>query len=183
MRKIYLFQNVSLDGYFEAPGHDLSWAVQDFEAFPSNANEQSGAMLFGHRTYDMMKAFWPTPQAAQVAPQIAKFMNERLKYVASHKPFEPGWENVTVLNGDVIAEVRNIKDQPGGNIIVFGSNTLCVSLIQAGLLDEIQVMLNPVLIGEGTPLLKGLAGKVKLTLRDAQKFKSGNILLFYEPEK
>lgn len=184
MRKIFLFQNMSLDGYFEAPGHDISWSNGDTSVFsPDAASRQPNAMLFGHRTYDMMKAFWPTPQAAQQNAAIARFMNEGQKYVASHKPFEPGWEHVTVLSGDVMAEVKKLKQQPGPDMIMFGSNTLCVSLIQAGLLDEIQVLLNPILIGEGTSLFKGISSRVKLTLKETRRTPIGNIFLIFEPAR
>src|SRR6476469_9105423 len=121
--------NVSLDGYFEGPVHDISWAHAGSEPFSPDQSQQVDAILLGHRTYDLMKGFWPTPQAAESEPEIARFMNERRKVVASHKPFEPGWKNVSVISGDVAGEVRQIKAQPGKNIIILGSNNLCVSLM------------------------------------------------------
>jgi dihydrofolate reductase len=181
MRKLSLFMNVSLDGYFEAPGHDLSGFTNDFEAFPSQPDQQAATLLFGHRTYDMMKAFWPTPQALEMVPEVAKFMNSSLKLVASHNPFNPGWNNVQVINADVIAQVRQIKEQPGGTIMIFGSNILCVSLIQAGLIDEFQIVVNPVLFGGGTSLFYGLPGRLPLTLKETRQLKSGAILLTYKP--
>ena len=129
-----------------------------------------------------MKNFWPTPQAMASAPDIAKFMNEKVKVVVSHTPFEPGWQNVVVISGDVAGGIKKLKEQPGKNIIIFGSNTLCISLLQAGLLDEVQLMVNPVVLGEGTPLFKGLPKKVELRLKDTHPFKSGALLLTYEPE-
>jgi dihydrofolate reductase len=180
MRKIFLFNNVSLDGYFEGPGHDISGYNNDYEAFSSEQNQEVDTLLFGHTTYEMMK-FWSTPQAEKMMPEIARFMNDNLKVVASHKPFDPGWKNVRVISGDVMAEVKQLKAQPGKNIIIFGSNTLSVSLLQAGLLDEIQIVVNPVLFGDGTPLFKGLPQKAKLSLIETRQFKSGSILLRYVP--
>jgi dihydrofolate reductase len=180
MRKIFLFNNVSLDGYFEGPGHDISGFTSNNEAFSSEQNQEVDTLLFGHTTYDMMK-FWSTPQAEETMPEIARFMNDNLKVVASHKPFDAGWKNVKVISGDVIAEVRQLKAQAWKNIIIFGSNTLSVSLLQAGLLDELQIVVNPVLFGEGTPLFKGLPKHVKLNLTETRKFKSGAILLVYVP--
>ena len=180
MKKIFVFMNVSLDGYFEGPGHDISGFTKDYEAFSSRPDQEIDTLLWGHKTYDMMK-FWSTPQGEETAPEIAKFMNERLKLVASHTPFEPGWRNVRVISGDVVGEVRRIKEQPGGNIIIFGSNTLCVSLMQVGLIDELQIVVNPVVFGEGTPLLKGLPEKTELTLLETRRFKSGAVLLAYQP--
>src|SRR5687767_9805053 len=106
MRKLFLFMNVSLDGYVEGPGSDLSWAHNDFEAFSPEASGEVDALLLGRKTYEMMRSFWPTPQAAQVAPEVATFMNERRKYVASRGSFEPGWQNSTLLSGEVAAQVR-----------------------------------------------------------------------------
>ena len=98
MGKIIVFTNISLDGYFEGPGHDLSGFKNDFEAFPAEPGQETGAFLFGHRTYEGMK-FWATTQAAEMMPEVARFMNETHKYVASRQPFNPEWENVTVLSG------------------------------------------------------------------------------------
>ncbi len=181
MRKIFLFMNVSLDGYFEAPGHDISWATHDYEAFSPDESGEVDALLFGRRTYEMMESFWPTPQAAEFAPEVARFMNEKQKLVASHTAFEPGWSNVRVIHGDVPGEVRRIKAGPGKTIAMFGSNTLCVSLMQAGLVDEFQIQVNPVALGAGTPLFTGLSSKVALTLTGTQKFNSGAVLLSYAP--
>lgn len=181
MRKIFLFTNVSLDGYFEAPEHDISWSTPDFEAFSSDSGQEVDTYLFGHRTYDMIKDFWSTPQAREVQPEIAEALNENLKVVASHQPFEPGWKNVRVVSGDVVAAVRQLKEQPGKTIAMFGSNTLCVSLMPAGLIDEFQILVNPVALGEGTSLFKGLHQRTRLQLVESRRFKSGSVLLTYRP--
>ena len=180
MRKIFLFMNMSLDGYFEDQGHDISGFKTDYEAFSSQESQEVDTLLLGHRTYEMMK-FWSTPQAAEAAPEVAKFMNEKLKIVASHAPFEPGWNNVRVISGDVVGAVKKLKAQPGKNMIMFGSNTLCVSLMQAGLIDEFQIVVNPVVFGGGTSLFNGLPMKAELALTESRRFKSGAILLTYQP--
>ncbi len=180
MRKITLFMNVSLDGYFEGPGHDITGFVNDPEIFASRGQAAVDTMLFGHRTYEGMK-FWTTPQAMQSMPEISRAMNETPKLVASHAPFEPGWNKVTVISGNVIEQVRQLKQQPGKGIIIFGSNQLVVDLMQAGLMDEFQIVVNPVIFGEGTPLFKGLQKKASLKLTNSQTFKSGCVLLTYQP--
>ena len=180
MRKITLFMNVSLDGYFEGPGHDISGFSSGNEGFSNEGGQEVDTLLFGHRTYEMMK-FWSTPQAEAMMPEIARFMNEKLKVVASHESFDPGWKNVTVISGDVVEKVRALKAQPGKNMLMFGSNTLCVSLMQAGLMDEFQIMVNPVVLGEGTPLFKGLPEKMALRLVGTRQFKSGAMMLTYLP--
>jgi dihydrofolate reductase len=180
MRKIFLFMNMSLDGYIEDAEHDISGFRNDFEAFSAQQSQEVDALLFGHKTYEMMK-FWSTPQAVERMPEIAKFMNEKQKFVASHAPFQSGWSNVKVLSGDVVGAVRQVKEQPGKNLMMFGSNTLCVSLMQAGLIDEFQIVVNPVVFGGGTSLFTGLPLKAQLTLTNTYEFKSGAILLTYHP--
>ncbi|HEX8997599.1 MAG TPA: dihydrofolate reductase family protein [Ktedonobacterales bacterium] len=183
MRKLWLLMNVSLDGYFEGPGHDISWTSSDYEAFSPEGSNEVDALLFGRRTYELMKLFWPTPQAEERVPEVARFMNERRKYVVSHQPFEPGWSNVTVVSEDVLATIRRLKEQPGGSIAIFGSNNLCVSLMDAGLIDEFQIIVNPVALGEGTSMFKGLPAKAELTLAASQQFKSGGVMLTYTPKR
>jgi dihydrofolate reductase len=179
VRKIFVFMNISLDGYVEGPGHDISWSHGDSEPFAKEQGREVDAILFGRRTYEMMSSFWPTPQAAQMAPETARFMNEKEKFVASHAEFEPGWKNVTVITGDVIGAVRKLKAAPGRTIAIFGSNTLCASLVDAGLIDEFQIMVNPVALGEGTSLLRGLKQRVEFALLDARPFPSDTVLLTY----
>jgi dihydrofolate reductase len=173
--------NISVDGYVEAPGHDLSWSHADFEAFSAEGSREVDTILLGRKTYELMKAFWPTPQAAQAAPEVATFMNEQHKVVASHTAFEPGWQNVTVIHGDVAAAVRQLKAQPGGDIIILGSNNLCVTLLQEGLIDELQIVVNPVALGAGVSLLAGLTKRVELRLAATRQFRSGAIMLVFKP--
>jgi len=180
MGKLTVFTNISLDGYFEGPGHDLSGFKNDFEAFPANPEQQTGTLLFGHKTYEMMR-FWKTPQAEEMAPAVARYMNDTPKFAASRQPFDPEWQNVTVISGDVPGEVRKLKEQDGKDILILGSNELVVTLIQAGLVDELQIVVNPVALGQGTPLFKGLAGKTDFTLKSSRTFKSGAVMLTLEP--
>lgn len=180
MRKVLVFLNTSLDGFFEGEGHDLSAFGHDFEAFPSQPGEEVDALLFGRKTYEMMK-FWATPQAREMAPAVAQFMNATQKYVASHAPFDAGWQGVTVLSGDVSGAVQGLRAAPGKNILILGSNTLAVSLLQAGLVDEVQVVVNPLALSAGTALFAGLAGRTDFHLLGTQVFKSGAVMLRLEP--
>jgi dihydrofolate reductase len=182
MRKIFLFMMVSADGYFEGPGHDLSWHNTDkeFGAFVNEQNGTIGAILMGHTTYDLMAGYWPTAAAQEQDPGTSKFMTETPKFVAAHRPFEPGWENVTVVHDDVPGRVRALKQEAGKDIAIFGSNMLCVSLMEAGLVDEYRLMVNPLALGAGTPLFTGLAGRWDLVLARVRDFASGNVLLTYQ---
>lgn len=181
MRKLFLFMMVSIDGYFEGPGHDLSWHNVDAE-FNEFANEQLGeigTLIFGHRTYEMMASWWPTPQGMADDPTTAKLMNETPKIVASHKPFEPKWSNTTVVSADIVGEVAKLKGATGKDIAIFGSNNLCVSLMQAGLVDEFRIMVSPTALGSGTPLFVGLPARVRMKLLKTREFTSGNVLHHY----
>jgi dihydrofolate reductase len=179
MSVIFVFMNVSLDGYMEGPGHDISWAHGDSEPFARDEGRLVEAILFGRRTFELMRQFWPGEQARQIAPETARFMNEKPKYVASHSSFEPGWAGATVFHKDAIAQIRELKALTAGRIAVFGSNTLSASLLDAGLLDELHVIVNPVLLGEGTPLLRGLQRRAELRLVSAEAQASGGVLLKY----
>jgi dihydrofolate reductase len=182
MRKICLFMMASVDGYFEGPNHDLSWHNVDAE-FNDFAHEQNigpfGTILLGHRTYDLMASVWPTPQGMAVDPETARFMNETSKIVAARVPFAAEWQNTAVISGDVVHEIEKLKAQPGKDMVMFGSNMLCVSLMERGLVDEFRVMVNPVALGAGTPLFAGLSKRINLQLIRIREFKSGNVLHRY----
>lgn len=180
MRKLLVFTNTSLDGYFEGADHDLTAFKNDFEAFPSQPGAEVDALLLGHKTYEMMK-FWSTPQAAEMMPAVASFMNDTQKYVASHRAFKAGWKNVTVITGDVEGKLRTLKAGSGKNILILGSNALVVSLLQVGLIDELQIVVNPVALGKGTAIFKGLPGKADFSLAGTRVFNSGAVMLRLEP--
>lgn len=183
MRKVYLFMMVSLDGYFEGPNHDLGWhkVDEEFNGFALKQLDETGMLLFGRRTYELMAGYWPTDPAKTDDPLVAERMNGIQKIVASRTLGSVGWENSALIKGDVAQEISRLKGAPGKDIGIFGSNALCVSLMREGLVDEFRIMVNPVAIGAGTPLFKGIEGKFGLKLIKTKKFKSGNMLLSYEP--
>lgn len=183
MGKIFLFMNISLDGYVEDANHDISaFQIRDskFEAFQQEQGKGTGAILLGRKTFEMMRSFWPTSMAEEIAPEVAKFMNETPKVVVSHKYFDPNWQNTTVVYDDIANEIAKLKAVSGSDTIILGSNELCVTLMQEGLLDEIQIVVNPVLLGSGTPLLTGLTKFSELTLNESHVFESGKVLLIYK---
>lgn len=182
MRKLFLFMMVSLDGYFEGEGHDLSWHNVDDE-FVQFAIGQTGSVdtiLFGRRTYEMMADFWPGDYAHKTDPVTAKLMNETPKVVFSHTLNDVIWQNSRLVTGDVKDEVTRIKLQRGKDMAVYGSNNLCLSLLKYGLLDELRIMVNPVVIGKGTPLFAGIDERLNVELIDTRPFRSGNVLLTYK---
>jgi dihydrofolate reductase len=189
MRKIFLFMMVTLDGYFEGPGHDLSWHNVDaeFNDFAIRQLMEADTILFGKRTYQLMEEFWPSKVGLEDDPEVASLMNNTPKVVVSSslktvKETEH-WKHVRLIKDTVKDELQKLKEQEGKNIIVLASSNLCVSLLSWGLLDEIRIMENPVAIGEGTTLFKGLKKRVKFKLVQERTFHSGNALLTYHVEK
>ncbi|HSX09524.1 MAG TPA: dihydrofolate reductase family protein [Candidatus Saccharimonadales bacterium] len=185
MRKIFLFMMVTLDGYFEGPGHDLSWHNVDaeFNDFAIPQMLEADTILFGKRTYQLMEEFWPSPAGLEGDPEVADIMNNTPKVVVSTslkniKETEH-WKNVRLIEHNVKEELQKLKEQDGKDIILLGSSTLSVSLLSWGLLDEIRIMTNPVAIGEGTTLFHGLKKKIKFHLMQERTFQSGNVLLTY----
>jgi dihydrofolate reductase len=189
MRKIFLFMMVSLDGYFEGPEHDLSWHHVDaeFNDFAQAQMKEADTILFGRRTYQLMESFWPSKAGLEGDPEVAHLMNETPKVVVStslKKVTETKiWKHVRLINKNVEEQIRRLKKEKGGNIILLGSSNLCVSLLAWGLLDEIRIMINPVVIGRGTPLFHGVKNRTSLLLNNERKFGNGNVLLTYLLQK
>lgn len=188
MRKLFLFMMMSLDGYIEGPDHDLSWHTVDaeFNEFAQKQMQEADMILFGRKTYKLMESYWPTKEALADDPVITKLMNETKKVVVSHtleNVVETDiWKNVRLVKENIAEEIKKLKEQPGRDIAVLGSNTLCVTLLEEGLLDEVRLMISPTVIGNGTPLFKGIKEKITLRLKNTRNFKNGNVLLTYTVE-
>jgi len=185
MRKMFLFMMVTLDGYFEGPGHDLSWHNVDaeFNDFAIPQMMEADTILFGKRTYQLMEEFWPSPAGLEGDPEVADLMNNTAKIVVSKSLKQVTetvhWKNARLISSNVAKELQKLKEQPGKDIIVLASSNLCVSLLEWGLLDEIRIMENPVAIGAGTTLFHGLKKRIKFKLVQERTFQSGNALLTY----
>ena len=181
-RKVFLFMMVSLDGYFEGPDHELDWHNVDpeFNEFAIAQLEEVDLLLFGRRTYELMANYWPTVEAKRNDPLVARLMNEIPKIVFSKTLKSVSWENTRLVNDNAIDIVSKLKEQAGKEIGILGSSNLSVSLLDGGLLDELRIMTNPVVLGKGKPLLEGLKTRIKLSLAKENTFGSGNVLLYYK---
>src|SRR5512135_2853572 len=116
MQRVIAFEQVSLDGFFVDARGDMSWAHKqdpEWKEFAAGNASGGGTLLFGRVTYEMMARFWPTPAAMQSAPVVARAMNEMPKVVFSRTLKNVSWENTTLVKGDLAAEVRKLKGQPG----------------------------------------------------------------------
>jgi dihydrofolate reductase len=183
MRKVNVFDNVSLDGFFADAKGDMSWAHkqdEEWNAFASANASGNGELLFGRVTYDMMAAFWPTPQAAKMLPEVAAGMNAMRKTVFSRTLDTVAWQNTVLLKGDLVTEVRRLKQQPGPDIVILGSGSIVSQLTQARLIDEYQLVLNPIVVGRGRSLFETVVDTLNLTLTKTQSFRNGNVVLWYE---
>jgi dihydrofolate reductase len=183
MRRLIVFNSVTLDAYFTSPTGDMSWAHRsdpEWDAYVADNTKGESILLFGRVTYDMMASWWPSPNATKAFPVVAKKMNETQKFVFSRKMKSAEWQNTRVVNGDIAAEVRKMKSEPGPGMTILGSGTIVAQLTDANLIDEYQVVVNPVVLGAGRTMFDGVKEMVKLRLTSSRAFKNGNLLAVYE---
>lgn len=183
MRKLVLFNMVSLDGFFEGPDRDIDWhnVDEEFNEFATEQLETVDTLLFGRVTYELMAGYWPTQAAIDSDPQIAEKMNSLPKIVFSKSLQEVDWQN-TKLEKDAAKALKKLKSHSGKDAIIFGSGELASSLMEEGLIDEYRLMVNPVVLGQGTPMFNDLRNKLDLKLLRTRTFSSGNVLLYYQPD-
>ena len=183
MRKLFAFNMISLDGFFEGPDHDIGWHNVDneFNDFAIEQTSAVGTLLFGRVTYQLMESYWPTPSALNDDPEIAGLMNSLPKIVISKTLEKAEWNNTRIIKDNLQEEILDLKQQPGKDLAVFGSANLLSTMMQMDLVDEHRVMVAPIILGKGSPLFKAAADKINLRLIRSRIFDSGNVLLHYEP--
>ncbi len=186
MRRLSVFNQVSLDGCFTDANGDMSFVRKDnrdaeWNAFVADNARGGGLLVFGRITYELMAGFWPTPLAAEQMPVVAERMNALPKIVFSRTLDKATWSNTTLFTGDVIGEVRRLKEEPGADMAILGSGSIVAQLAPHGLIDEYQIVVVPVALGKGRTLFEGMEASVPLTLKSARAFGNGNVLLCYGP--
>lgn len=184
MRKLTVFNSVTADGYFTAKNGDMSWAHNDdpeFNEFVTENSKSGGELVFGRVTYDMMVSFWPTAAAAHAFPEVAKQMNELPKVLFSRTMSSASWQNTRLMKGDLIEEVRKLKQEAGEGLVILGSGSIVSQLAGEKLIDEYQMVVNPLVLGAGRTMFEGVKERLKLKLANSRTFKNGNVLLCYEP--
>jgi dihydrofolate reductase len=180
MRKVVASLFLSLDGVMEAPEKwHLPYFNEEMGAVIGEAISTTDAFLLGRRTYEEWAGYWPS-QSVDENPMAAA-INGLPKYVASKTLDEVTWENTKLLGDDVAAAVSDLKHQPGKDISISGSATLVRSLLNEGLIDELRLMVHPVVLGSGGRLFENGTGEAALELVESKAFSTGVIDLTYRP--
>jgi class 3 adenylate cyclase/dihydrofolate reductase len=188
MRKLIASEFVTLDGVMEAPGHEQhpdgknAWALrhtgEDQQRYKVEEVFEAGAILLGRVTYEIFAAFWPT---APNDDGFADRMNSIPKYVVSGSLRTAGWQNSIIIGGNPAEKIAELKQQPGGDILLVGSADLLNSLIKHDVIDEYRLMVFPVVLGSGKRLFRDATDITHLQLADSRTFESGVTVLTYRP--
>ena len=168
---------VSLDGFFEGTNKELDWFVldEDFFEYSRELLRSVDTILFGRATYQHMASYWPSAPRDEIADK----MNGLSKVVFSKTLPAAEWSNSRLVRDDAATEVARLKQLPDRDMVILGSAKLASSLLQAGLVDEYRVILNPVLLGEGGVLFPNIKERLKMRLFRTLSFRSGVVVLCY----
>jgi dihydrofolate reductase len=185
MRRLVVFNQVSLDGYFVDMKGDMSWAHgaardEEWDSFVEGNASGGGVLVFGRVTYDLMASYWPTPMASRNDPVVALRMNEMPKIVFSRTMQKAAWTNTRLVKGNVPAEIRRLKAEQGKGMAIMGSGTIIAQLAPERLIDEYQVVVIPLILGSGRTMFDGVTSRVRLKLTGTRAFRNGRVLLCYE---
>ena len=196
-RRIVIFEWMTADGYFAGTDGNLDWVVPDDAQAKAAAREiaRFDTVLFGRRTYEQFAGFWPRildegDSATVPDPHhpgrrsrehriVGIALDTMAKFVFSRTLKEAGWRNSQILRSFDPRAIEAMKQQPGKDMIVFGSGSIVSQLTEHGLIDEYQFVACPVFIGQGRPLLSGLSSPLRLNLIDAAKYESGDLMIRY----
>jgi dihydrofolate reductase len=181
MRKIIAGLFISLDGVVEAPDKwQFPYFNDEMGAEVGAQMAAADAMLLGRVTYQEFASYWPSAPADD---PFTAHMNDTPKYVVSTTLDTAEWKNSTLINGNVVEGITQLKQQPGKNIGITGSATLVRSLLRDHLLDELRLLVHPIVVGSGKRLFEATGEQVALTLVDAKTFSTGVLSLIYEPAR
>jgi dihydrofolate reductase len=184
MRKVGVFNSVSIDGYYTDANDDYQWTHEgsddpELREFTKGNAQGINALVFGRVTYELMAAWWPTPAAAKAMPEVAKGMNAAPKIVFSRTLDKAEWSNTTLLKGDPAEEIARIRNTPGPDLTLLGSGTIVAQLAAADLIDEVQLLVCPIVLGAGKSQFAGVTARPRWTLSRSKTFKNGRVFLAY----
>jgi dihydrofolate reductase len=181
MRKLVVSEFVSLDGVIEDPMWTFQFGSEEQDKFKFNELKASDALLLGRVTYEGFAAAWPN--MIEETGEYGEWMNGYPKHVVSTTLEEVNWNNSSLIKGNISEEVSRLKQQPGKDILVFGSCSLAQTLMQLDLIDEYRLMIYPVVLGSGKRLFGDGIDKKVLRLTDTKTFSSGVVVQTYQPAK
>jgi len=181
MRKVIASFFISADGVVDAPQDwHFPYFDDDMGAVVGGTLAQAGALLLGRKTYEEWAGYWPAQSSAD--NPMAAAINGLPKYVVSDTLTGADWQNSTIVNGAALrSEVERLKAEDGGDINVSGSGTLVRSLIAEGLVDELNLLVHPIVVGKGSHLFEGGPAPAALELVQSRTFGSGVLHLVYKP--
>jgi dihydrofolate reductase len=178
MKKVIFQMSVSIDGYVEGPGREIDWHVvdQDFNAYAVETLKATDVLIMGRKTYELMAGYWPT---APDNDPVKQEMNARPKLVFSKTLKHVDWQNSRRATGSIADEVARLKQVPGDGLLWVGGSDLASSFLEQGLIDEIRIVLTPILLGAGKTVFDAIKKRHPLKLLSTKSFKSGNVILTY----
>lgn len=187
MRRVIVSNLMSLDGFIDAPGKDISWfgPGPEFFAYAQRMLAEADLLLFGRITYELMAGHWTQPDVIRDDPVVAKYMNGLPKWVFSETLKQAPWgdRDSAKVSADPAGTVKQLKAESGRDMVILGSGSLVSALIPHGLIDEYRIMVAPVIVGGGTPEFQGLSKRVNLRLAGTQTFDGRLVMLTYHPEQ
>jgi dihydrofolate reductase len=183
MRKLSTFTFITINGYFKGPNEDISWHKHGGEEseYSAESLKSENVLLFGRVTYEMMASFWPTPMGRQTDSATAEGMNKAEKIVFSKTLQKAEWNNTRIVKKNIVKEVIKLKNTLEKDMTILGSGSIVTQFAEHGLIDEYQIMVDPVVIGKGTSIFDNIKHVLNLKLVNAMAFKSGIVLLRYQP--
>lgn len=185
MRKLISFMHISLDGFVAGPNGEIDWIKVNEEIFDHVGKRigMTDTAMYGRATYQMMESYWPTagnsPKASKHDIEHSRWYSNVHKVVLSKTMSSAGLTNTTVINNDLVNRINKIKQQPGSEILLFGSPTATHALLQLGLIDGFWLFVNPVVLGKGIPLFTDIREKIKLQLLKSKQFECGVVEVSY----
>ncbi len=179
MRKLFSFMAISVDGYHADPSGTAEWQTfgSEFADYSVEQLDEVDTLVFGRTTYEGLAAYWTSDSGADFDPRIAERMNGLTKLVVSTSLTSVTWSGSELAS---VEEIAAYKETPGKDLAVLGSSTLVGSLLEAGLIDELRLMINPVLLTAGAKVFEQV-GATPLQLIRVRPFESGLVLLYYRP--